>query len=105
KAVKVVPNGELGEILRVVAEYPQGWLNKPIDEEGQKQASWRTDPQQAGASGVSAISELTLKILADILRVCKSTRSALSSLLLSKGASSKTMPICSSGIKAELKVS
>ena len=42
---------ELGEILKVVAEYPQGWLIKPIDEEGQKQASWRTDPQQAGASG------------------------------------------------------
>src|SRR6201987_2332475 len=51
EARELVRSGELGEILKVVAEYPQGWLIKPIDEEGQKQASWRTDPQQAGASG------------------------------------------------------
>ena len=51
EAREFVRNGELGEILKVVAEYPQGWLLKPIDEEGQKEASWRTDPQQAGASG------------------------------------------------------
>jgi predicted dehydrogenase len=51
EARELVRNGELGEILKVVAEYPQGWLNKPIDAEGQKQASWRTDPQQAGAAG------------------------------------------------------
>jgi predicted dehydrogenase len=51
EARELVRSGELGEILKVVAEYPQGWLIKPIDLEGQKQASWRTDPQQAGASG------------------------------------------------------
>src|SRR6201998_1935259 len=51
EARELVRNGELGEILKVVAEYPQGWLIKPIDVEGQKQASWRTDPQQAGAAG------------------------------------------------------
>jgi len=34
-----------------VAEYPQGWLLNPIDAEGQKQAAWRTNPQEAGASG------------------------------------------------------
>ena len=51
EARELVRSGELGEILKVVAEYPQGWLNKPIDEEGQKQASWRTDPRQAGAAG------------------------------------------------------
>ncbi|MGA9579830.1 MAG: Gfo/Idh/MocA family oxidoreductase, partial [Terrimicrobiaceae bacterium] len=39
-----------GEILKIVAEYPQGWLGKPIDAEGQKQASWRTNPEEAGAS-------------------------------------------------------
>ena len=51
EARELVRNGELGDILKVVAEYPQGWLIKPIDVEGQKQASWRTDPQQAGAAG------------------------------------------------------
>jgi len=51
EAGEFVRNGDLGEILKVVVEYPQGWLSKPIDEEGQKQASWRTNPEEAGASG------------------------------------------------------
>jgi len=51
EARELVRNGELGEILKVVAEYPQDWLSKPIDQEGVKGAAWRTDPQQAGASG------------------------------------------------------
>ena len=42
--------GQLGRILKVVAEYSQGWLLHPLDLEGQKQAAWRTDPQRAGAS-------------------------------------------------------
>ena len=50
QARELVRSGELGEILKIVAEYPQGWLGKPIDAEGQKQASWRTNPEQAGAS-------------------------------------------------------
>ncbi len=50
EARELIRKGELGTILKVVVEYPQGWLNNPIDAEGQKQASWRTDPQQAGAS-------------------------------------------------------
>lgn len=46
-----VRKGRLGTILKVVAEYPQGWLLEAIEKSGQKQASWRTDPKQAGASG------------------------------------------------------
>jgi predicted dehydrogenase len=46
-----VRRGELGKILKVVAEYPQGWLLDKIEAQGQKQASWRTDPKRAGASG------------------------------------------------------
>jgi len=42
--------GKLGDILKIVAEYPQGWLLDALEQEGQKQASWRTDPDQAGAS-------------------------------------------------------
>jgi predicted dehydrogenase len=38
QARELVRSGELGEITKVVAEYPQGWLSKPIDAEGQKQA-------------------------------------------------------------------
>lgn len=51
EARELVRTGGLGKILKVVAEYPQGWLLDPIDQEGQKQASWRTDPERAGASG------------------------------------------------------
>ncbi len=51
QAREFVRNGELGDILKVVVEYPQGWLSKPIDQEGQKGAAWRTNPEEAGASG------------------------------------------------------
>jgi predicted dehydrogenase len=50
QARHMVQNGELGEILKIVVEYPQGWLLSPIEQEGQKQAAWRTDPNQSGVS-------------------------------------------------------
>ena len=50
EARELVRNGDLGKLLKVVAEYPQGWLIQPIDAEGQKQAAWRTDPSRTGAS-------------------------------------------------------
>jgi predicted dehydrogenase len=50
EAREMVRRGDLGKLLKVIAEYPQGWLINPIDSEGQKQASWRTDPAKAGAS-------------------------------------------------------
>ncbi len=54
QARAMVREGELGEIRKVVAEYAQGWLHRPIEVEGQKQAAWRTDPKQAGAAGCVA---------------------------------------------------
>jgi len=50
EARRLVRTGKLGKILKVVSEYPQGWLIDPIEKQGQKQAAWRTDPAQAGAS-------------------------------------------------------
>ena len=47
----MVRKGDLGEILKIVVQYPQGWLIKPIEREGQQQAAWRTDPKQSGAAG------------------------------------------------------
>jgi len=44
-------NGELGKIRKIVVQYPQGWLSAPLERTGQKQAAWRTDPKQSGASG------------------------------------------------------
>lgn len=47
----MVRNGDLGKILKIIVQYPQGWLIKPIEKQGQQQASWRTDPKQSGAAG------------------------------------------------------
>jgi predicted dehydrogenase len=50
QARHMVRNGALGDVLKFVVEYPQGWLLTPLEKEGQKQASWRTDPERAGVS-------------------------------------------------------
>ena len=50
EARELVRSGKLGKILKVVAEYPQGWLLDKIEAEGQKQAAWRSDPKKAGAT-------------------------------------------------------
>jgi predicted dehydrogenase len=47
----MVRQGELGEIRKVVAQYPQGWLSTKLEAENAKQAVWRTDPKQSGAAG------------------------------------------------------
>jgi predicted dehydrogenase len=51
----LVASGKLGTIRKVVAQYHQGWLAKAIEKEGQKQASWRTDPAKAGAGALGDI--------------------------------------------------
>jgi predicted dehydrogenase len=50
EARELVRAGKLGKILKIVAEYPQGWLLDRIEAEGHKQAAWRADPKRAGAS-------------------------------------------------------
>ncbi|WP_103332947.1 Gfo/Idh/MocA family protein [Pseudotabrizicola formosa] len=51
QAAAMVKAGELGEIRLVQVEYAQDWLAEPIEESGQKQAGWRTDPARSGAGG------------------------------------------------------
>lgn len=51
QAKAMISNGMLGAIRRVVVEYPQGWLSKPLEAIDQKQASWRTDPSKSGLAG------------------------------------------------------
>jgi predicted dehydrogenase len=53
QARETVLAGELGEIRVVQVEYPQDWLAEPIEQSGQKQAAWRTDPEQSGAGGAT----------------------------------------------------
>jgi predicted dehydrogenase len=51
QARDMIRSGELGEINAVRAFYIQGWLRTRLEEGGQKQASWRTDPKRSGAAG------------------------------------------------------
>jgi predicted dehydrogenase len=51
QARQMVKNGDLGKIRKVWVEYPQGWLSKLSEAEGNVQAAWRTDPTKSGKSG------------------------------------------------------
>jgi len=47
--------GEIGKVRTVSVDYRQGWLAEPIEREGQKQATWRTDPRKSGAGALGDI--------------------------------------------------
>jgi predicted dehydrogenase len=51
QAREMFRNGEIGNLRVIQVEYAQDWLTLPIENEGQKQASWRTDPSKAGMGG------------------------------------------------------
>lgn len=51
EARDIVRSGRLGKIRKAVVGYPQGWLSTRLEESGQKQAAWRTDPARCGAAG------------------------------------------------------
>lgn len=51
QAKAMVHDGKLGKIRKIVVEYPQGWLSKLSEREGNAQAAWRTDPKKSGKAG------------------------------------------------------
>ena len=51
EAKEIIKSGELGKVRKIYVEYPQGWLSTPLEQEGNKQASWRTDPSKSGEGG------------------------------------------------------
>ena len=51
QARQMVRENALGKIRKVVVQYPQGWLSKLTEREGNMQASWRTDPTKSGKAG------------------------------------------------------
>lgn len=53
EAKHLVVTGKLGTIRKIYVEYPQGWLSTPLEREGNKQASWRTDPERSGQGGAT----------------------------------------------------
>jgi predicted dehydrogenase len=51
QARHMAQTGVLGKIRKIYVEYPQGWLSKLTEREGNAQAAWRTDPKKSGKSG------------------------------------------------------
>jgi predicted dehydrogenase len=51
EARQLVADGRLGKIRKIYVEYPQGWLSTFLEDEDNKQASWRTDPTKSGIAG------------------------------------------------------
>lgn len=54
-AQQMVRAGELGEVRVVQVQYAQDWLAEPIEQDGQKQAAWRTDPARSGGGAIGDI--------------------------------------------------
>lgn len=51
EAQSLVQSGVLGKLRKVIVEYPQGWLSKDTAGQGNKQADWRSNPEQSGIGG------------------------------------------------------
>jgi len=51
EAREICASGALGKIRKIAVEYLQGWLSQPIENTGQKQAAWRSDPAMSGQGG------------------------------------------------------
>ncbi|MEO7961203.1 MAG: Gfo/Idh/MocA family oxidoreductase, partial [Ginsengibacter sp.] len=48
QARAMIAEGKLGKLRKIIVEYPQGWLSKLTEREGNAQAAWRTDPKKSG---------------------------------------------------------
>ena len=51
QAKSMIAENQLGAIRKIMVEYPQGWLSTNVENDGNQQASWRTDPSKSGISG------------------------------------------------------
>lgn len=54
EARELVARGAVGKVRHVQLEYLQDWLCAPVEQTGQKQAAWRTDPKLSGEGGCIA---------------------------------------------------
>ncbi|SFC72090.1 Predicted dehydrogenase [Bosea sp. CRIB-10] len=51
QARAMVADGTIGKLRVVQVEYAQDWLATRLEDSGQKQAEWRTDPARSGPAG------------------------------------------------------
>lgn len=54
-ARQMVQEGLLGDLRIVQVQYAQDWMVEPIEQTGQKQAAWRTDPAKSGGGTIGDI--------------------------------------------------
>ena len=93
EARALVAEGAIGEIVRVDVSYTQGWLARSIENEGDRQAAWRTDPAQSGVGGAIGDIGVHAQNLAEyvsgqqITKVCADLRSSRPSRQLDDDAS------------------
>ncbi len=55
EARHMVSRGMIGKVIKVVSEYPQGWLINPLEKEGHKGATWRLNVNTGISSCVADI--------------------------------------------------
>jgi predicted dehydrogenase len=71
----IVQSGLIGEVRWADSYYLQGWLASKLEDSGQMQAQWRTDPKRAGASGcggdigIHALQQLRFVTGLDVVKV------------------------------------
>jgi predicted dehydrogenase len=66
EADEMVKTGVLGDIRKVVVEYHQGWLATRVEDDGNKQADWRTDPTRSVAGAIADIGSHAENLVATV---------------------------------------
>ncbi len=51
QARSMIQNGTLGKVRKIIVEYPQGWLSRLTENEGNDKGMWRADPEKSGIAG------------------------------------------------------
>ncbi len=92
EARHLIKSGAIGTVRKIYVEYPQGWLSQAIEKQGQKQASWRTDPTKSGLGGAigdigthaANLAEYVTGL--DIIEVCAELNTVIKGRLLDDDA-------------------
>ena len=74
EARALVAARRIGAVRKIYVEYPQGWLATNLEDSGQKQASWRTDPAKSGAGGAIGDIGTHAAHLAEYVSGCRITQ-------------------------------
>src|SRR5450432_507138 len=81
----MVQSGALGQPRKIIVEYPQGWLSKLAEREGNAQAAWRTDPKKSGKAGAMGDIGTHAAHLAEYIAGLKITRLCADLNIMVKG--------------------